>query len=169
MKENIVLIGLPGSGKTTLGRLLSQRLGLQFVDIDVEIERHTHKTISELFEKGETYFRDIETEVTTKVAQARQTIISTGGGVVLRHNNMIPLQEKGLIIFLNRSVKSITGDIDIQMRPLLKDGVERLNKLHDQRNHLYHQYADIVIDNDTSLEETVERIIEHLPKTLSKH
>ena len=168
MKTNIVLIGLPGCGKTTIGKQLSQKLAFPFIDIDEEIEISQQKKISQLFENGETYFRDIETEVTKKVARADFSVISTGGGVVLREENMTALGENGLIIFLNRSVSDITGDIYIEVRPLLQDGVEKLKTLHKQRIHLYERYADLTINNNQALDVIIEQLIAELPVELTK-
>lgn len=163
MKTNLVLIGLPGCGKTTLGALLSERLGYRFIDVDDAIEAQSQQKISQLFEKGEQHFRDIETVVTKTVATESEVVISTGGGVVLRPENMAALRETGHILFLNRSLQDITGDIHTESRPLLRDGVERLKQLYNERIHLYEQYADFTIENTGSMEEVINHIIEALP------
>lgn len=168
MKTNLVLIGLPGCGKTTIGALLSQHLGYPFLDIDAEIEARTQQKISQLFEVGEAYFRDIETKVTKAVAKESSAVISTGGGVVLRPENMAALRENGHILFIKRSLEDITGDIDIESRPLLREGVERLKKLYAERIHLYEQYADVIIENDQSLENTINQITKFLHGELKR-
>lgn len=168
MKVNIVLIGMPGSGKTTLGRLLSRELSLDFIDIDIEIERYSQQKISQLFEKGEAHFRKIETVVTKTRADADAAVISTGGGVILRPENMAALKAKGFVVFLNRNLEDITDNLRIDSRPLLKEGVGRLKQLHDERIDLYHQYADLTIENNHSLKETLTQLIEQLPPALKK-
>lgn len=162
MKKNIVIIGLPGCGKTTLGAQLAEQIAYQFVDLDEEIETRSGQKISQLFEKGEAHFRDVESQVTNAVAASEQSVISTGGGIVLREENIAALKEHGLILFLNRSLKDITGDIDIEERPLLREGVERLQKIHDDRIHLYHQYADVTVDNAGKIEDVIQTIITEL-------
>lgn len=162
MKKNIVIIGLPGCGKTTLGAHLAEQIAYQFVDLDEEIETRSGKKISQLFEIGEAHFRDVESQVTKAVAASEQSVISTGGGIVLREENIAALKEHGLILFLNRSLKDITGDIDIEERPLLREGVERLQKIHDDRIHLYHQYADVTVDNVGEIEDVIQTIITEL-------
>lgn len=162
MKDNIVLIGMPGSGKSTLARMLSSKLRIPMVDLDSEIETITQKEISDLFEIGESYFRDIETQVAKKFALKNPLIISTGGGIILREENMRALQEHGVIVFLNRSIESISADVQISTRPLLQDGIHKLEKLHADRIDLYHKYAHITIENNDSLIVALNEIIEAL-------
>ena len=168
MKDNIVLIGMPGSGKSTLARMLSSKLRIPMVDLDTEIETFTQKEISELFEMGESHFRDIETQITKKFAQKNPLIISTGGGIILREENMRALQEHGVIVFLNRSIENISTDVQISTRPLLQDGVHKLKKLHADRIDLYHEYAHITIENNDSLIVALNEIIEVLNAHVQK-
>ena len=119
MWKNIVLIGMPGCGKTTLGKILNKELSMEFYDMDNYIERKTDKKISELFEKGENYFRDIESLACEELSKNKNVIISTGGGVIKRKENIDFLKENGIVIFIDRSVDDIIGDVDISKRPLL--------------------------------------------------
>ena len=168
MKENIVLIGMPGSGKSTLARMLSNKLRMPMIDLDTEIEAYAQKNIGELFEIGESHFRDIETEVTKKFALNKNLIISTGGGIILREENMRALQKNGIVIFLNRHVEKISNDVQIATRPLLQEGVERLQKLHSERIDLYHKYAHITIENNDNLIRALNEIIEALDAYIQK-
>lgn len=145
MKKNIVLIGLMGSGKTTIGKKLSSMLKMDFIDSDEEIEK-IYGPIKSLFEKGEEYFRDIESQRIEALSQKNNTIISTGGGVVLRTANMEALRQNGIIFFLDRPVDEIINEIDISGRPLLKDGAEELRKLQKEREHLYFEQSDYLIE-----------------------
>ena len=107
MYKNIVLIGMSGAGKTSVGRALSYRLKMAFVDMDDFIEKRKNMTVSEIFEKyGEEYFRKLETETAKFLSENyKNTIISTGGGVVLNSLNMDYLKESGTVIYINRSVE----------------------------------------------------------------
>lgn len=153
MKNRVVIIGMPGSGKTTVGKILGEELSLEFVDMDDYIEKTTGKTISQLFEKGEEYFRDIETQACSDLIKKDNILISTGGGVIKRPENMKILKKDSIIIFIDRPVEKIFGDVDISGRPLLKDGKEKLLKLYEERYDLYKLYADEIIVNDTNLED----------------
>ncbi|MGP6138591.1 shikimate kinase [Jeotgalibaca sp. A127] len=168
MKTNIVLIGMPGSGKSTLAKMLSQHLGLELIDLDDEIERQSGKKISQLFEKGEAHFRAVETAVTKAVAQKNHAIISTGGGVILKTENMEALKENGVIIFLNRSLEQIANDVEVGNRPLLAEGTHKLRKLHDERIHLYKKYAEITIKNNETTAIAIEQLLEQLPESFKK-
>ena len=133
LKNKIVLIGMPGCGKTTIGKILSTQLNLKFYDMDEYIQETSGKTIAELFEKGEDNFRDLETQACRDLIKKNNVIISTGGGVVKRKENVDILKENSTIIFLDRPVEKIIGDVDVSKRPLLKDGKEKVLVLYKER------------------------------------
>lgn len=160
MKNKIVIIGMPGSGKTTLGKVLSEELNIKFYDMDEYIVEKTGKTTIELFENGEEYFRDIESETCKELAKFDNVLISTGGGVIKRKANIDVLNKEGLIVFIDRPVEKILGDVDVSFRPLLKDGKERLFKLYDERYNLYNEYADVIVKNDSDIITVINKIKE---------
>ena len=159
LKSNIVLIGMPGCGKTTVGKVLAKRLGYKFCDMDSYIQEISKKTIKELFEHGEENFRDWETKACEELSRCNKTIIASGGGVVKREKNIEILKKSCTILFIDRPVERIIKDVDINSRPLLKDGKERLYNLYDERYELYKKAADIQILNKGYLRDTIDIII----------
>ena len=121
IKRNIVLIGMPASGKSTIGKLLSKKINYEYYDVDKYLERKENVKISTLFsEKGEEYFRNLETKYLRELSQKNGIIISTGGGAVKREENMEILKEKGIVVFLSRKIEDIAKE-NHEARPLLKD------------------------------------------------
>lgn len=155
---NIVLIGMPGSGKTTVGRSLARTAGYDFVDLDALIESYG-ETIPELFARSEDAFRERETRAARQVGGMKRTVIATGGGIIKNPENMRILGESGIVVFLNRPVDAIDADIDYGTRPLLADGKTALWRLYEQRIMLYHQHADIIIDNEGGVDAAVKAIL----------
>lgn len=160
VKSKIVLIGMPGCGKTTIGRIISKQLKMNFYDMDDYIEKISSSTIAELFENGEEYFRNIETQACRELAQKKDVLISTGGGVVKRKENIEILKEDSIIIFLDRPVENIFEDVDVSNRPLLKDGKQKLLNLYEERYELYKESADKVIINDGNIKDVVNEVKE---------
>ncbi|MBE6063751.1 MAG: shikimate kinase [Clostridium butyricum] len=158
MKNKVVIIGMPGSGKTTIGRIIGEDLSLKFYDMDEYIQEKTSKSINELFENGEDYFRDIESNVCQELSREKNVVISTGGGVIKRKENIDAFKENSLIIFLDRPVEKILEDVDVSNRPLLKNGKEKIINLYKDRYELYKKYADKIVINDTDMNEVIGRI-----------
>ncbi|HZJ99825.1 MAG TPA: shikimate kinase [Tissierellaceae bacterium] len=160
--KNIVLIGMPGSGKTTIGKILAEELDMKFCDSDEYIEEHSGKSIPEIFQDGEERFRSIEKEAILEISNEENTVIATGGGVVKSLENIINLKNNGVLIFINRPLEDIMSDIDANHRPLIKDEIEKLNKLFEERYSLYKKYSDYEVMNRGSLQELVTKIIKLL-------
>jgi len=158
--KNIVLIGMPGSGKSTLGRCLAEMLGRDFIDADPEIEKDAGKTIPELFAVSEDCFRRQETATTKRLAKLQGKVLAMGGGVVLRQENIAALKENGLIVFIDRSPEDIIGDVDTETRPLLAAGSQRIYDLYARREALYLQAADLTVRNKGSLQEVLLQLAE---------
>ena len=156
--KNIVLIGMPGSGKTTLGRYLAEMLGREFIDADPEIEKDAGKTIPELFAVSEDHFREQEMKTTRRLAKLENKVLAMGGGVVLRQENITALKENGLLLFIDRSPEDIIGDVDTETRPLLAAGRRRIYDLYAQREALYRKAADITVVNKGELQEVLRRL-----------
>lgn len=157
--KNLVLIGMPGCGKTCIGKLLSEKLNMKFVDLDNYVEYNSGSTIAELFKLGEDKFRDLETSAVLKFSKAKSTVISTGGGVIKKTINIEMLRQNGLIIFIDRNINDIILDVDLTTRPLLKEGVQNLYNLYNQRFKIYENSADISIKNDENINDMVEKVI----------
>lgn len=157
--KNIVLIGMPGSGKTTIGELIRNKVNMNLCNIDRYIETSQATTISEIFKSGEDHFRDIETKAVEVISEKKGLIIDTGGGVIKRKINIELLRKNGIIIFINRPLDKIISDIDVSNRPLLKDGKERLHKLYEERFHMYRESCDYELLNDSSLDDIVRKIL----------
>ena len=140
-KENVVLTGMPGSGKSTVGKLLNIE-GFAFVDTDEEIEKRCGCSIKELIqEKGEAHFRALETEVIREVSSMNCRIISTGGGAVLKEENVRALKRNGKLYFLNADLSRLQAT---DSRPL-SDTQEKLARLYTERMSLYTGTADVVV------------------------
>ncbi len=157
-KQNIVLIGMPGSGKSTIGKALSKALGKDFVDTDDMIVSQ-YGVISDIFaQKGEKYFREIETEKVKAAAKMNGMVIATGGGAVLKKENVDALRQNGVLFFLNRPIEDIIPTSD---RPLSSD-YEALKKRFDERYDIYVASADKEIFVDGVVENSVNKIMETL-------
>lgn len=158
---NIVLIGMPGCGKTFIGKIASEKSGMAFYDMDSEIEKSEGRSISEMFKTdGEEYFRNKETEMIEKLSKMDNIIISTGGGVIKNKRNIeIAKSGGGVIVFINRSVEDIANDVETAHRPLLANGTQELYKLYNERIWLYNEYSDVEVKNDTDANEVADRIL----------
>lgn len=156
-QENIVLVGMPGCGKSTLAAVVCEKLGRSLIDTDAEIVRLAGKSIPEIFaEDGEEVFRDYESRVAEEVGKTVGAVIATGGGIVKREKNYRPLHRNGRIVFLGRDIKELVTD----GRPLSqRDGVERL---YNERLPLYRRYADVEIEVSSDPEETYARLADAL-------
>lgn len=157
--KNIVLIGMPGSGKTTLGKQLASRLGRTFVDADDFVVLLEGKTIADMFAVSEEYFRDAETKAAQELAKRRGLVVACGGGVIKRDVNIKILKRTGVVIFLDRSPDDIVTDVDVTSRPLLKDGKQKVYDLYDERIVLYRSAADYTIVNDKKAEEILDELV----------
>ncbi|MBS1412641.1 MAG: shikimate kinase [Christensenellaceae bacterium] len=163
-KSNIVLIGMSGCGKTTIGRLTAQKLGMAFLDTDNLVEEAEGMSISRLFEiKGEEYFRQKETQACKEASGRGEAVIATGGGVVLSRENMSFLKAAGVIVYIERELDEILR-ADALVRPLFTSR-ERVSKMYYERERLYKGYADFLIKNDTPPEITAERLISMLEES----
>ncbi|MBQ1263018.1 MAG: shikimate dehydrogenase, partial [Oscillospiraceae bacterium] len=139
-KRNIVLIGMPGSGKSTIGKILADSLNMSFVDTDEVIVRNEGKAIPEIFsELGEEKFRDMESAAVLEVAGLQHTVIATGGGAVLREKNVQLLSQNGRIYFIDRELSSIVATSD---RPLSSNR-EALEKRYNERYDIYLKSCDV--------------------------
>lgn len=160
MSKNIVLIGMPGAGKTTIGKMLHERLGRKFVDMDDFIVKESGKTIQELFAVNECHFRDVESMAVKKLSMENSDIIATGGGVIKRKENIDELKKQGIIVFIDRPLANIADDVELATRPLIKDGVQKLYDLYDERYEIYKNSCDFHVLNDREIEDVVDTIIE---------
>lgn len=155
-KRNIVLIGMPTCGKTTISKVLADKLNKEVVDTDTLVEQEMGTTIKEYLKThNETSFRDIETKVINNVSKLNNLIISTGGGVIKRKNNMEYLKANGIIVFIDRPLELLQVS---DTRPLSSNQSD-LEKLYHERYDLYCNYSDIIVKNDQDLELVINEII----------
>lgn len=165
ISKNIVLVGMRGSGKTTIGKLLSERLNREHLELDEIMVKRIGMTIPEIVKKyGWDYFRDQESTIVEEVSLLENKVISTGGGVITRAKNISALKKNGVIIFLNASVKTLLDRIgDDPNRPPLTNKnsrKEEMEELLKQRKRLYEEAADEIIDTDKlSPDEVVNQIL----------
>lgn len=152
--ENIILIGMPGCGKSTIGQILADRLHKKFIDADIEIERLSGITIPEIFARsGEQGFRMLETDVLSKIAKESGYVIATGGGCVTKAENYALLHQNGRIFWLQRDLERLATD----GRPLSQAG--RLMEMYQIRKPMYEAFADYVVDNNGSLNNSLSAIL----------
>ena len=164
MKDNIILIGMPGVGKSTVGVILAKVLGYQFLDADLVIQQQEGKLLREIIEEvGTEGFIEVENRVNASI-EAKKTIIATGGSVVYGKEAMEHLSNIGTVVYLKVPFKTLEKRLaDIKGRGVvLKEGQDFLG-LFEERTPLYEKYADIMIDeDDLTVEQTVDKLIENL-------
>lgn len=155
--KNIVLIGMPGAGKSTLGRILSEKLGRVFVDTDEIITKKAKMPIPEIFSLyGEDKFRELETEAITEAGKMSGAVIATGGGIVTRKENRYPVKQNSVTVWLKRELSLLPLD----GRPISQKN--NIAELYKKRAPLYEDFADFSVDVSENAEETAEKILEKL-------
>ena len=158
-QRNVVLTGMPGCGKSTLGRRLAQRLGKEFVDLDQLIVEKAGRSIPDIFaQEGEEAFRALESQVVREAGGRTGCVLSTGGGVVTRRENYAPLHQNGVIVHITR---------DLALLPKAGRPVSQstdLARLWEERRPLYEDFADVTVDNNGSPEGSLEQIERELKR-----
>jgi len=153
-RGNLFLVGLPGAGKSTLGRQIARRLRKRFVDADTELEARLGVSIPTIFEiEGEAGFRDREEAVIADLTALANIVLSTGGGAVLRPNNRLLLKDNGTVIYLHAEPAALWGRVrHSRNRPLLQtaDPLSRLAELYSQRDALYRETATFIVESERS-------------------
>ena len=167
--NNIVLIGMPGCGKSSIGEMIGKLLQTDFYDLDAYIEEKAHANIPELFQLGEDHFRQLESNAVREIYHKEAVVISTGGGIVTRPENMRLLNETGTIFYIERPLDMILQSSDLRGRPLLAEDSSRIYALHEQRKHLYEKYCHFRILNDQSLDTAATQIAEIMSKNTRCH
>ena len=163
--QHIFLIGMPGAGKTTIGKALAQTLGLEFFDVDTEIQERTGKSIQNIIiHDGEEEFHQLELEVIRDlVSHKKASVIATGGGTVLCDETAALMRESGYVVLIQRDVKQILDDLDMEIRPLLKESIEYIFRLYEERQPIYERVSHIKIENISNVADVVKAVIAALP------
>lgn len=168
---NIVLVGFMGTGKTCVGKYLAKKLNLEFIDTDTIIEKKTKMRIKTIFKKfGEPYFRDIESKVAKEVGKLKNKVIATGGGIVIREENIENLKKNGILICLTAKPQIILERVSkTKKRPLLQGNkneiIKKIKKILKERDNFYKK-ADFLIDTSyLTKKEVAEKIIHILSTT----
>lgn len=163
-KVNIVLIGMPNSGKTTIGKALSELLNKEFIDTDLEIEKVIHCSINECFQThGEVYFRQVEEKIIEKVSSYQGKIISLGGGSFTNEKNIKNIMRNSLIVYLNRSLEFLETNPQNIIRPLLKNK-DSMKQLYLNRHDIFLSCMDIEVACNNDIYDTVNEVIKQLDK-----
>ena len=168
MTNNIYLIGMMGSGKSTIGEMLTRRIYYAFIDADdFLVERSDFKSINEIFsEKNEDYFRLLEKSTMKELSTVHKTVVATGGGVILKDENIKMMKASGVVIYLNSSIDTLVNRLKgSNNRPLLKDAdlKKKLEGLYKARKEKYSEASDISIDiGNKEKEVIVDEIIKIL-------
>ena len=160
--RNIVLVGFMGTGKTTVGQLLSKQTGMPLVDMDTQIEARAGKSINEIFaQDGEPHFRALEREMTQDLAAREGQVVSTGGGIVLNPDNITDYEKNGLVVCLLASAEEILNRVKHDnTRPLLAgDKQEKILQLLETRRPLYEAVSHKIETNGLPPEEIAQKII----------
>ena len=161
---NIFIVGPMGSGKSTVGKIISNELFLDFFDTDDEIEKRTGASIDWIFDlEGEEGFRKRESEILSEMAQKNSIVLSTGGGIILDSSNRELLSSRGTVFYLSTPISiQVERTANDKDRPLLKNGnpSEILSKLHEERKGLYESVSDHVVETDNkSSQEVASQIV----------
>ena len=155
-KENIVLIGMPSCGKTTVGKKLAQYLNKKFIDIDEEIIKRINMDIKSYFKKyGEESFREIESQVIEEISKENSIVIATGGGSILKENNVRYLKQNGKLFFLDRDVENLLTSDDRPLSSSLND----LLKRYEERYPIYNKVCDVKINGNLSVDKVINEIV----------
>ena len=165
----VILIGFMGAGKSSVGKALAQKLNIDFIDTDCEIEKITNNTITDIFEKyGEKYFRKLENKILEDLVQNNDKVISTGGGIIVSKENYEILKKEENVIFLDASTETIIQHLskEICKRPLLKDSKNLYKKIDDLMSTRYEKYkgvCNIRVDvNGKNIDEVVSQILVYI-------
>jgi|TARA_B110000495_G_scaffold98692_1_gene85364 shikimate kinase len=159
---NYYLIGMMGSGKSTVGKLLAKKLETPFLDLDHYIEVKNNKSINDIFkEKGENYFRQLETNALSEI-KGSEIVVACGGGIILNHENRKKISSNGKVVFLKASISSLIKRLlSNKDRPLLNDkNIENeLIKIWNERKNYYNETAEITINTDGYTPESISSLI----------
>lgn len=149
LDRHIFIIGMPGCGKSSLGRKVASTMGLHYVDTDQRIEQAAGCPVTQIFEKyGEPAFRAAETNVLIQLTREPGALVSTGGGMVMREVNREIMRNHGIILLVDRPLEEIMGDIKLNRRPMLAaKGLPEVERLYHERIDTYRAAADVVLDN----------------------
>lgn len=160
MEKNIVLIGMMGSGKTTVGRLLARRLGWELADTDALIEQRTGRSIPDIFARdGEPAFRALELELCRELSGREGLVIACGGGLPMQEEAIAALKENGLVFWLDRDPGETYYGLDVSGRPLAQGGREDFLERYARRSPIYHRWADFILVKPESPEYAQSRIL----------
>ena len=170
--RNLVLIGLSGCGKSTVGRRLSRKLHMPLLDTDAMIVERERRSIPDIFAaEGEEGFRNIESACAREAARREGVIISTGGGMILREENMEELSRNGLVLFIDRHPSHILRSTTLNDRPLVQNDRDKLFRLYDERIDLYRRYAHVIVPNQggpRSLKSLILQILRHYRRSCTR-
>lgn len=161
---NVIFIGMPGCGKTSIGSEYAKMTGRSFLDTDVFVEQ-CGMTIPDIFEKyGEEYFRDKETQAIEMLSALSEKVIATGGGAVKRERNVALMKQNGVVVYLKRELDKLSTD----GRPLSAGGKERIMRLYEERHEIYENAADVIIETHEDIKECANRLKTMIEQALPK-
>ncbi len=161
--RNLIFVGLPGSGKSTVGRLCARALNLPFVDADKFLEQREGRSVADIFaSSGEGYFRDLESRVLAELCRREGIVLATGGGAVLRAQNVRALRQNGVVVYIDRPL----GQLAVGGARPLSQSAEALAAMHAARAPLYAAACDARVENDGPFESVAEAIKERFYEIL---
>lgn len=158
--KNIILIGMPGCGKSSVGKYLAEKLGREFLDCDEEISKLGESPADLIKKYGEEHFRKIESEVLAELCKKSGTVIATGGGAVTKERNYDIIRQNATVVFIERAIERLST----QGRPLSEGGGDKLIKMYEQRYPLYKKFSHFSVKSQKTWQQTTERIIQKLNK-----